>query len=295
GNAKVADYLNMTDLHDDYLIQLAASVEFNSEHLLAMAVVEYARSMDLPLLTATRFHSVPDQGVRAEVDGHTIMLGNESWLQQQEIDISKVHDRAKNWAEQGRTLVYLVVDNKLAALLALTDQVRKGARQLMLDLHKQGIDTLMLTGDTKTSAQPVADLVGIDIAATNASPARKIQFIRDLQTKGRVVAMVGDGINDAPALAAANVSLVVGNAVGIAIETADYILVDSDIRKVAEILDLSKQTLVVVKQNLFWAFGYNTIAIPIAMAGKLNPMISSAAMALSSVSVIANSLRLNKK
>ena len=198
-------------------------------------------------------------------------------------------------AAQGSTLVYLVVDNKLAAVLTLTDQIRKGARQLMLALHKQGIETLMLTGDTKESAQPIADLAGIDLAAANASPARKIQFIRDLQTRGRVVAMVGDGINDAPALAAANVSLVVGNAVGIAIETADYILVDSDISKVAEVLDLSKQTLVVVKQNLFWAFAYNAIAIPVAMTGKLNPMISSAAMALSSVSVIANSLRLNKK
>ena len=295
GHAKVTDYLNISDLDDDYLLQLAASVEFNSEHLLGKAVVEYVRSMDLSLFQATKFHSIPDQGVRAEVNGHGIMLGNESWLQQQKIDISLVQDNATNWAKQGNNLIYLVVDNKLAALLSLTDQIREGTRQLMLDLHKQGIETFMLTGDTKASAQVIADLAGIDSVTANASPARKIQFIRDLQNRGRVVAMVGDGINDAPALAAANVSLVVGNAVGIAIETADYILVDSDISKVAEVLDLSKQTLTVVKQNLFWAFAYNAIAIPIAMAGKLNPMIASAAMALSSVSVIANSLRLNKK
>ncbi|WP_233144610.1 heavy metal translocating P-type ATPase [Methyloprofundus sedimenti] len=295
GHAKVVGYLNISDLQDDYLLQLAASVEFNSEHLLGKAVVEYVRSLDLPLFQATKFHSIPDQGVRAEVNGHGIMLGNESWLQQQKIDMSVVQDTAANWAKQGNNLIYLVVDNKLAALLSLTDQIRKGARQLMIDLHKQGIETLMLTGDTKASAQVVADLAGIESVTANASPARKIQFIRDLQTRGRVVAMVGDGINDAPALAAANVSLVVGNATGIAIETADYILVDSDISKVAEVLDLSKQTLTVVQQNLFWAFAYNAIAIPVAMTGKLSPMISSAAMALSSVSVIANSLRLNKK
>ena len=295
GHARVADYLNISDLQDDYLLQLAASVEFNSEHLLARAVVDYARSMDLPLFPASKFHSIPDQGVHAEVNGHGIMLGKESWLLEQKIDLSMVQERAENWARQGNTLVYLVVDNKLAALLALSDQIRPGARQLMHELHQQGIETLMLTGDTRASAKVVAEHAGIDAVTANASPARKIQFIRDLQTRGRVVAMVGDGINDAPALAAANVSLVVGNAVGIAIETADYILVDNDIRKVAEVLYISKQTLTVVKQNLFWAFGYNAIAIPIAMAGKLNPMIASAAMALSSVSVIANSLRLNKK
>ena len=294
GHAKVSDYLNICDLQDDYVLQLAASVEFNSEHLLAKAVVEYARSRDLSLFPATKFHSIPDQGVRAEVNGHSIMLGNASWLQQQDIDITVMQDTAVNWAEQGKTLVYLVVDNNIAALIALTDEIRKGTRELIRDLHNRGIETQMLTGDTKASAQVIADLAGIDTVVANASPARKIQLIRDLQTRGRVVAMVGDGINDAPALAAANVSLVVGNAVGIAIETADYILVDSDISKVAEVLDISQQTLKVVKQNLFWAFGYNAIAIPIAMAGKLNPMISSAAMALSSVSVIANSLRLNK-
>ncbi|RLA21142.1 MAG: ATPase P, partial [Gammaproteobacteria bacterium] len=295
GHARVVEFLNISSLDDDYLLQLAASVEFNSEHLLGKAIVEYAWSRDLAILPTRKFHSIPDQGVRSEVDGHEVLLGNERWFKTQEIAISVVQATAKTWAEQGNTLIYLVVDSKLVALFSISDQIRKGTRQLMDYLHSQGIETLMVTGDTKASARPIADIAGIDSVTFNASPARKIQFIRDLQTKGRVVAMVGDGINDAPALAAANVSLVVGNAVGIAIETADYILVDSDISKVAEVLDISKQTLTVVKQNLFWAFGYNAIAIPVAMAGKLNPMVSSAAMALSSVSVIANSLRLTKK
>ncbi|TXL20656.1 ATPase P, partial [Methylococcaceae bacterium HT5] len=194
-----------------------------------------------------KFHSIPDQGVRAEVDTLEVLLGNESWLEQQDIDVAVIQDTAKQWAKLGDTLIYLVIDNKLAALFSLRDHIRKGARELMDYLHSQGIETLMVTGDTKASALPIADLAGIDSVTANASPARKIKFIRDLQTKGRVVAMIGDGINDAPVLAAANVSLVVGNAVGIAVETADYILVDSDIRKVAEVLDISKQTLSVVR------------------------------------------------
>lgn len=295
GQAQVTDFINISSLDDSYLVQLAASVEFNSEHLLGKSIVEYARTKEISLLQASKFHSIPDQGVRSVVDNHEVLLGNASWLQDQIIDISALQDDAATLAGQGNTLIYLVIDNKLVALFSLRDQIRKGVKQVMDYLHNQGIETLMVTGDTKESAQPIADLAGIDSITFNASPTRKIQFIRDLQTKGRVVAMVGDGINDAPALAAANVSMVVGSAAGISIETADYILVDSDIQKVVEVLDLSKQTLNVIKQNLFWAFGYNAIAIPVAMAGKLNPMLSSAVMALSSVSVIANSLRLNKK
>ncbi|WP_087869427.1 heavy metal translocating P-type ATPase [Bathymodiolus platifrons methanotrophic gill symbiont] len=247
GHAKVASFLNISGLDDDYIVQLAASVEHNSEHLLGKAIVEYARSLELVILPTAKFHSIPDQGVRAEVDTLEVLLGNESWLEQQDIDVAVIQDTAKQWAKLGDTLIYLVIDNKLAALFSLRDHIRKGARELMDYLHSQGIETLMATSDTKASALPIADLAGIDSVTANASPARKIKFIRDLQTKGRVVAMIGDGINDAPVLAAANVSLVVGNAVGIAVETADYILVDSDIRKVAEVLDISKQTLSVFR------------------------------------------------
>lgn len=295
GHAKVTDFINISSLEDKYLVQVAASVEFNSEHLLGKALVEYARSQDLSLLKTAKFHSIPDQGVRAVVDDHEVLLGNQIWLKNQEIDTTVLDSTATKWAEKGYTLIYLVVDNKLTALFSLCDQIRKNTRKLMDYLHNQGIETLMVTGDTKESARPIADLAGIESVTFNASPTRKIQLIRELQTNGRIVAMIGDGINDAPALAAANVSMVVGNAAGISIETADYILVDSDIQKVAEVLEISQQTLAVIKQNLFWAFSYNAVAIPVAMAGKLNPMLSSAVMALSSVSVIANSLRLRKK
>ncbi len=294
GHAKVSHFINISDIADNDLLQLAASVEFNSEHLFAKAIVEYARSKGITMSKASRFHSIPDQGVRSEVDGYEVLLGNKRWLEQQAIDVSALTEAEKKWSLNGSTLIYLVVDNKPAGLFALNDQIRNGVRQLMDYLHDNDVETVMVTGDTVASAQPVASMAGIKEVAAQASPAQKIQFIRDMQTRGRIVAMVGDGINDAPALAAADVSLVVGNATGIAIAAADYVIVDGDITKVAEVLDLSKQTVVVIKQNILWAFAYNLIVIPIAMTGKLNPMFSSATMALSSVSVIANSLRLRK-
>jgi Cu+-exporting ATPase len=295
GHARVSDFKNISAMDDGYVVQLAASVEFNSEHLFGKAIVEYAKAEGLTCLKSSKFYSIPDQGVRSQVDGHEVLLGNEHWINEQNIDLSILKEIAEQWSLQGCTLIYMVVDNKVIALFALQDHVREGIVSLMDGLRAQGVETLMVTGDTEASARPIAEFAGINEVTVQASPAKKIQIIRDLQAKGRVVAMIGDGVNDAPALAAADVGLVIGNAAGIAIEAADFVLIDGDITKVAEMLGLSKQTLVVVKQNLFWAFGYNAIAIPFAMAGKLNPTISSAAMALSSLSVIANSLRLRKK
>lgn len=295
GNAKVADFLNVSDLDDAYVIQLAAAVEHNSEHLLGKAIVEYAKSKNLPILKSTKFHSIPDQGVRCEVEDYEVLLGNRHWLEQQQIDVSPLQETAELWATQGNTLIYLVLDHKPVALFAICDKVREGARGVVEYLQAQGLETMIVTGDTAASAALVAQHVGIDHVTVEASPAEKIQFIRELQNSGRIVAMIGDGINDAPALTAADVSLVVGNAAGVAIEAADFILVDSDIGKVPQMLEISQRTLAVIKQNLIWAFGYNAVAIPVAMAGKLNPMVSAAAMALSSVSVIVNSLRLRKE
>ncbi len=294
-NAKVSDFINISDLKDDYLLELAASVEFNSEHLLAKAIVEYAKSKGLSIKQSSKFYSVPDQGVHSQVDKHEVVLGNKHWLDGQEIDSTELQEAAEKLSLQGKTLIYLAVDNKALALFALSIQLRKDTKQVIDSLHKQGIETLMLTGDTEESARPIAELAGIESIKVQASPAEKIQFVKDLQSQGKLVAMIGDGINDAPALAAADVSLVVGNAIGIANEAADLFFVDGDIAKVTEMLVISKHTLTVIKQNLFWAFSYNAIAIPVAMSGKLNPIIASAAMALSSISVIANSLRIGEK
>ena len=294
GNANVTDFLNVSPLADESIIQLAASAEFNSEHYLAQALVRYAKARNSNRLESAHFHSIPDQGIRARVGQYEVLLGNESWLEGQQIDLTALKATAKNLAKQGKTLIYLAVDHQAAALFAVSDQVRANARQVIQQLHEIRIETMMVTGDTEEAAWPIADQVGIKTVIAHANPAKKLALIRSLQQQGRRVAMIGDGINDAPALAAANLSLAIDKGTGIAIHAADLVLVNGDIGKVVEAIAISNQTLGIIKQNLFWAFGYNAVAIPFAVAGKLNPAIASAAMAFSSVSVIINSLRLNR-
>ncbi len=294
GHANVTDFLNVSPLADESIIQLAASAEFNSEHYLAQALVRYAKARNINRLESAHFHSIPDQGIRADIGQYEVLLGNESWLEGQHIDLTALKATAKNLAKQGKTLFYLAVDHQAAALFAVSDQVRANARQVIQQLHDSRIETMMVTGDTEEAAWPIAGQVGITTVIAHANPAKKLALIRSLQQQGRRVAMIGDGINDAPALAAANLSLAIDKGTGIAIHAADLVLVNGDIGKVVEAIAISNQTLGIIKQNLFWAFGYNAIAIPFAVAGKLNPTIASAAMALSSVSVIINSLRLNR-
>ena len=294
GNANVTDLLNISHWDDESIIQLAASAEFNSEHFLGQALVRYAKGLNISRLESDHFHSIPDQGIRAGIGHYALLLGNESWLEGQQIDLTALKATAKKLAKQGKTLIYLAIDQHAAALFAVSDQVRPNARLVIKQLHDSHIETMMVTGDTEAAAGPIAEQVGIKTVIAHANPAKKLEIIRSLQKQGRQVAMVGDGINDAPALAAANLSLAIDKGTGIAIHVADLILVKGDIGKVAEAIEISHHTLRIIKQNLFWAFGYNAVAIPFAVAGKLNPTIASAAMALSSVSVIINSLRLNR-
>ncbi len=294
GHATVNDFFNISHLHDERIIQLAASAEFNSEHYLGQALLRYAKERQIACLESADFHSAPDQGIRARVGQYELLLGNEAWLHAQHIDLTGLKATAQNLAKQGKTLIYLAIDLQAAALFAVSDQVRPNAQLIVKHLHDKHIETMMVTGDTEQAARPIAEQVGITTVIALANPAKKLKIIRKLQKQGRRVAMIGDGINDAPALAAANLSLAIDKGTGIAIHAADMILVNADIGKVAEAIALSNQTLSIIKQNLFWAFGYNAVAIPFAMAGKLSPAMASAAMALSSVSVIINSLRLNR-
>jgi len=294
GNAHVTDMLNISDLDDESIIQLAASAEFNSEHFLGQALVHYAKAHGISRLESGHFHSIPDQGIRADVGDHKLLLGNEEWLKGQQIDLTALKATSKTLARQGKTLIYLAIDQHAAALFAVSDQIRFNARTVIKRLHDEAIETMMVSGDTEEAARPVAGQVGIETLVAKASPAKKLDIIRGLQQQGRRVAMIGDGVNDAPALAAADLGLAIDRGTGIALHAADLILVNGDIGKVAEAIAISKQTVGVIRQNLFWAFGYNAVAIPFAVAGKLNPTIASAAMALSSLSVIINSLRLNR-
>jgi Cu+-exporting ATPase len=294
GKPRVSKVFKLSRLAESKLVMLAASAENNSEHFLGKAVVTYARDAGIELQECAYFYSETGHGIRAEVDGYKLLLGNRAWLENQQVDVSRLVEQADNFADQGQTPVYMAINGKEAALFAIADNPRPEAAAAIQRLHELGIKTMMVTGDTERTAYYIADRVGIVDVVANAKPEQKLEIIRQLQEEGHNVGMIGDGINDAPALAAANVGFAVGSGTDIAIESADLTLVQGDIGKVTDTIELSAFTIRVIKQNLFWAFGYNTIAIPVAALGKLNPMIASAAMALSSVSVIVNSLRLNK-
>ena len=295
GNPKVTDFFKVSRLGKKTIIALAASAENNSEHFLARAIVEYAKDQSISLSNCSHFYSKTGRGIEAEIDGKKLLLGNKFWMADNKVSLDKLTNQAGQFADQGKTPVYLAVNGKEAALFGIADKPRSEASNAILRLNKLGIQTLMVTGDTEKTANYIAAIVGIEQVIANAKPDKKLQIIRKLQSEGKQVGMIGDGINDAPALAAADVGFAIGSGTDIAIESADLTLVKGDISKVTETIELSTNTIRVIKQNLFWAFGYNTIAIPVAAFGKLNPMIASAAMAFSSVSVIVNSLRLNKK
>lgn len=296
GKPQVTDFINISDHNTEILLAHIASAEHNSEHFLAKAIVNYAQAEhDFELKTVKDFSVTAGRGLKAKVGHYQILIGNQAWLEEQEVDIAELMPHAHTLGLAGKTPVFTSFNGKATALFGIADQPRDSAKAAIAALHKLNIETLMVTGDTSATAHHIADLVGIKTVIAHATPEQKLQEIHRLQNEGGSVGMIGDGINDAPALAAANVGFAIGHGTDIAIESADLTLVNGDIAKVAETIELSTLTMKIIKQNLFWAFGYNTIAIPVAAIGKLNPMIASAAMALSSVSVIVNSLRINGK
>ncbi len=295
GRPAVSEVVKVSRLSEDKIVMLAAAAENNSEHFLAKAIVEHAKTKKITWPEADYFYSETGRGIRAEVNGRKVLIGNRAWLEDNRVVLKRLPEQAERLSEQGKTPVFMAVDLKEAALFAIADKPRNEAFDAIRRLHQRGIETLMVTGDHQKTAEYVAGMVGIEHIVANARPDEKQAIIQQLQQQGKSVGMIGDGINDAPALAAADVGFAIGSGTDIAIESADMTLVQGDINKVTEAIELSAATIMVIKQNLFWAFGYNTVAIPVAAMGRLSPMIASAAMALSSVSVIANSLRLSKK
>jgi Cu+-exporting ATPase len=294
GKPKVSDFFKVSRLGEEKIIMLAASAEHNSEHFLGKAIVEYAKELSIDLKPSAYFYSETGLGITAEIDGKKLILGNKAWLHEQGIKVDGLLTVASKFSGEGKTPVYMAINGKEAAVFGVADKPRPQAAQAIQRLQKLGVQTLMVTGDTEKTALYIAAKVGIETVIANAKPEQKLAIIHQFQSEGKKVGMIGDGINDAPALAAADVGFAIGTGTDVAIESADMTLVHGDINKVTEAIQLSTDTIKIIKQNLFWAFGYNTIAIPVAALGKLNPMIASAAMALSSVSVIVNSLRLNK-
>ena len=286
---------------EDEVLRLAASVERGSEHPLAAAIVSGAMAKGLKLTEATGFRAVTGKGVTAVVEGHAVALGNRALLDALGIDPAPLVERAEELRRDGRTVMFVAVDGRLAGLVVVSDPIKDGAAEAIRQLHAEGIQVVMLTGDSRTTAANVARRLSIDRFEAEVLPDEKLAVIKRLQSEGRVVAMAGDGINDAPALAAAAVGIAMGTGADVAMESAGVTLVKGDLRGILRARRLSRATMRNIRQNLFFAFVYNVLTIPIA-AGVLypatglllNPMIASAAMTFSSVSVIANALRLRK-
>jgi Cu+-exporting ATPase len=288
-------------LADDDVLALAAGLEGSSEHPLADAIVRHARDRGLTLAAAEGFQSVTGRGATARVAGHDVLAGNETLLAERGIDASPLADAAARLAAEARTPVYVAVDGALAAVLGVADPIKPTSRDAIAALRGRGIEVVMLTGDTTATANAIAREAGIGRVVAGVLPEGKVEEIRRLQAGGRVVAMVGDGVNDSAAIAQSDVGIAIGTGTDIAAEAADVVLMRGDLRSVTDAIALSRRTMRTMKQNLFWAFVYNVVGIPIA-AGVLypafglllSPVIASAAMAFSSVSVVTNSLRLRR-
>ncbi|TWU03145.1 heavy metal translocating P-type ATPase [Neorhodopirellula pilleata] len=300
GRPEVTAIEALGDWNANDVLAIAASVETQSEHPLAQAVVRRARADGLKPIEAIDFNSITGRGVRARVGNQEVMIGNADWLEQQGIaNVDEGRAKAGLYQSEGATVVIVAIDQSLAAVLAITDPIKESTPSALKTLHELGLKVIMLTGDAQPTARAVATKLGIDEFHAGVSPSEKHDFVRKLKAEGKTVAMCGDGINDAPALAEANVGIAMGTGTGVAIESAGVTLVGGDLRGVAAACHLSRKTMSNIRQNLFFAFIYNALGIPIA-AGLLypffglllSPMIAAAAMSLSSVSVIANALRL---
>ena len=298
GRPAVVDVWTAPGADRAWLLAMVAAVEQLSEHPLAEAIVRYAGEQKITLPAATEFHAEPGRGVRANVGGRRLVVGNAAWMRANGVDPENALTVANRFASEGKTAVF-VGDGDVLAVLAITDPLRPTSRDAVRELRAMGLDVVMLTGDARSMAEAIASQVGIDRVVAEVLPAGKVEEVKRLQALGPPVAMVGDGINDAPALAQADVGIAVGSGTDIALDAADIALLRADLRGVVSAMRLSRRTMRTMKQNLFWAFVYNVVGIPVAAGALypffgvlLTPVVASAAMAFSSVSVVANSLRL---
>jgi P-type Cu+ transporter len=299
GRPSVVDTWSPDGADAEAALALSAAVESLSEHPLAEAIVRHARERGIAIARAHDFVSEPGRGARAVVDGRTVVVGNVAWLSQHGVDLPSAQPAIDGFARAGRTAVLVAIDGRLGALLAIADPLRPTSRDAVAALRGLGLDVVMLTGDSPATAEAIARQAGIDRVVAGVLPAGKVEEVKRLQQTGAVVAMVGDGINDAPALAQADVGIAIGSGTDVALDAADVALMRPDLHGVVAAMRLSRRTMRTMKQNLFWAFVYNVIGIPVAAGALypatgllLTPVVASAAMAFSSVSVVLNSLRL---
>ena len=300
GNPKVTDIITIEILENDFL-QLVASVENASEHPLADAIVKEAKHRNLELLNIMNFEAIVGKGVRADVLGQHIIIGNKKLMDDININLENYKNTSNKLSEEGKTPMYVVIDNEFKGIISVADSIKESSKTAIEKIQKMGINVAMITGDNKKTAEVIGKKVNIDNILAEVSPIDKANEIIKFQKQGKKVAMVGDGINDAPALAKADVGIAIGSGADIALESADIVLMKGNLEDVSSAIYLSKKTILNIKQNLFWAFAYNILGIPIACGvlyifggPLLNPMIGAIAMSLSSVSVLANALRLKK-
>ena len=299
GKPEVTDIITIDEIDGDWLLQLVASSEVGSEHPLGKAIVLKAKEKGLVLKKIIRFETIPGHGIEVLFDDCQILVGNKKLMFGKNIDLTTLNIQTDELAKQGKTPMYVAVNLKLTGIIAVADVVKASSFNAIKKLQVLGIEVMMLTGDNKKTAQAIAKQVGIKKVLSEVLPQEKATEIKKLQLEGKKVGMVGDGINDAPALTQADIGIAIGSGTDVAIESADIVLMKGDLRDVPTAIQLSKSTLRNIKQNLFWAFIYNVIGIPIA-AGilklfggpLLNPVLAASAMALSSVSVLSNALRL---
>lgn len=301
GKPKVTDIITMEGINSSRLLQIAASGEKGSEHPLADAIVKAAEADQLEMLKTEGFEAIPGHGIRVEIDGMSVLLGNRKLMEDQGVELNSMEHHSDRLAGEGKTPMYIAMNRQMAGIIAVADVVKGSSLKAIEKMKAMGLEVAMITGDNRRTAEAIAKQVGIGLVLAEVLPQDKSSEVKRLQTEGKKVAMVGDGINDAPALAQADVGIAIGSGTDVAMESAEIVLMRSDLMDVPAAIQLSKSTIRNIKQNLFWAFAYNVIGIPIA-AGLLhlfggpllNPIFAAAAMSLSSVSVLTNALRLKR-
>jgi P-type Cu+ transporter len=290
GKPQVTDVLEF----QEGMLNFAVSAESASEHPLAQAIFEYGKRKQIAVKPLEHFAALAGHGIEAKIDGKRVLVGTRKLMKENNIDISRHEEKMIQLEIEGKTAMFVAIDGQLAGIIAVADAIKENAKEAIQALKQMGLDVYMVTGDNERTAKAIAKQAGIDHVYAEVLPEDKANIVETLQREGKRVAMVGDGINDAPALAKADIGMAIGTGTDVAIETADVTLVGGDLSHIPKAVELSRKTMTNIRQNLFWALFYNTIGIPVAAAGLLEPWIAGAAMAFSSVSVVTNALRLKR-
>ena len=294
GQPVMTDIVATGEFNEERLLQLAASVEKASEHPLGEAIVAAANEREVRLLAVERFEAVSGQGVKAQIEGHELAIGNLRLMSSLGVDMEIVKKKVETLQAAGKTAMLVAIGSQLSGIIAVADTIKPGSAEAIRQLKEMGLEVVMMTGDNRMTADAIARQAGVDRVLAEVMPGDKSAQVQQLQAEGRVVAMVGDGINDAPALAQADVGIAIGTGTDVAIASAPVVLISGDLAGVPRAIKLSRRTVSTIRQNLFWAFFYNIILIPAAAAGIMSPILAAAAMAMSSVFVVTNSLRLRR-